>query len=78
MPVTEIPAVSERPTLTIPEAGAILGMKRSAAYRGVNDGRIPAVYVTAATMRVPTASLRTMLGLPIDGPAITLSKSGGE
>ena len=64
------PAVLERllrqPTVSVPEAGAMLGMHYNAAYRAARDGRLPSIRVSSR-VRVPTAALKRMLGL--DEPA---------
>lgn len=64
-----IPWPDEKPTLKIVEAAEILNISRTAAYRSVKDGHIPTVQVTGRKIVVPTASLRAMLGLPIERDA---------
>lgn len=71
-----IPAVAEQPALSIPDAGRPLGLNREAAYRAAKDGHLPTVQISERRWVVPTASLRTMLGLPIDGPALELPTGG--
>lgn len=68
-----IPAVKEQPTLKITDAGAILELNRDQAYRAARNGHLPTLRVSTRRSVVPTATLRAMLGLPIDGPAIDLS-----
>jgi len=48
-------------TMTIPEAAALLGISRSAAYRAVTRGEIPSVRI-GRRLLVPTAKLYTILG----------------
>ncbi len=56
------------PTLTIPEAGRLLGISRSAAYRAAAKGEIPTLRI-GRRLLVPTAKLFDMLGWPHDTPA---------
>ena len=49
------------PTLTIPEAGRLLGISRSAAYRAAAKGEIPTIRI-GRRLLVPTAKLFDMLG----------------
>lgn len=49
-------------TLTITRAGEILGIGRSAAYAAAQRGEIPTVRI-GGRLVVPTAKLRTMLGI---------------
>lgn len=64
----EIPKVSEHPTLRVwPDAGLLLGYRsKTAAYRAVRSGHIPVVQLSERRWVVPTAALRTMLGLPLE------------
>lgn len=64
-----LPFSSERPTLPIwPDAGKALGYNsKSAAYRSAKAGHIPTVQLSERHWVVPTAALRTLLGLPIEG-----------
>lgn len=61
-----IPDVSDTPVVSIPEAGALLGLSRSAAYRAAKSGHLPTVYLGERRQVVPTAALRKMLGLDVD------------
>lgn len=72
-----IPAVSEQPTMPIPDAGRILvpGMSTVTAYRAARKGILPTVAASEYRRVVPTARLREMLGLPIDGPGIDLDRA---
>ena len=47
-------------TLSIPEAGAVLGMSRMAAYRAATTGELPTIHLR--TLRVPVAKLAEMVG----------------
>ena len=49
------------PTMTVTEAGELLGLSRSAAYRAVEAGQLPTVQF-GRKLRVPTPRLMTMLG----------------
>lgn len=49
------------PTLTVPEAGELLGLSRSAAYRAVDAGELPVIRF-GGRLRVPTPRLLSMLG----------------
>lgn len=55
-----------RPVLTIPEAGAYLGLSRSTAYELARLGRLPVVRFSERRLRVPTAALLALL----DGGAL--------
>lgn len=63
-----IPSPHERPTLTVPEVGELLGIGRSAAYAAVASGAIPSIRVSARRLVVPTAAVRRMLELDPDPP----------
>jgi Helix-turn-helix domain len=54
---TSIPSPA---TLSIPEAGRVLGLGRSAAYDAARRGRLPVLWF-GRVGRVPTAALRRML-----------------
>lgn len=51
----------ERLTCTVPEAGALLGIGRDAAYRAASRGDIPVLRV-GRRLLVPMVALRRMLG----------------
>ena len=76
-----IPFPSEKPWLSIPEAGPHIGCKsRSAAYRAAKSGGLPTIRISERHWVVPTAALRALLGLPIESdqtaPAVSdLAKS---
>jgi hypothetical protein len=54
------------PTMSVPEAGRWIGVGAYAAYEAARDGTIPTIRI-GRLLRVPTASLATMLGLSTDG-----------
>ena len=49
------------PTIGIEEAGELLGMCRSSAYRAAKRGEIPTIRLNGR-LHVPTARLRELLG----------------
>jgi excisionase family DNA binding protein len=53
----------DRATLTVEEAAEVLRISRSAAYRAVSRGEIPALRV-GRSVRVLTWKLRELLGEP--------------
>lgn len=52
------------PTLTVTEAGELLGLSRSAAYRAVEAGQLPVIRF-GGRLRVPTPQLLAMLGAAV-------------
>ena len=52
------------PTLTVEQAGQVLGLGRSSAYEAARLGRLPTLRLSERRVVVPTAALRLMLGLP--------------
>ncbi len=63
-----MPTIHDYPaTMTVEEAGELLGLSRSSAYRGAARGEIPTIRV-GRRLLVPTAKLLAMLG--IDAPAV--------
>jgi excisionase family DNA binding protein len=52
----------ERPTISIEEAGIVLGISRWGAYQAAKTGELPTVRF-GRRVRVPTAALRRMLAL---------------
>lgn len=56
------------PTLTIDEAGEMLGISRRSAYRAAARGELPTLRL-GRRLLVPTPRLLTLLGLAIDEPA---------
>jgi excisionase family DNA binding protein len=57
-----IPTATETPTMTVEEAGALLGISRSSAYEACRRGEIPALRIGSRWI-IPTISIRAMLGL---------------
>lgn len=57
-----VPDPQTRPTISVPEAGELLGLKRSSSYEAAHRGDIPTIAV-GRQMRVPTAKLLALLGL---------------
>ncbi|MEV0152064.1 helix-turn-helix domain-containing protein [Nonomuraea sp. NPDC050733] len=61
------PGPLQRPTMTVREAAAVLGIDRGAAYDAVRRGELPALRIGRKII-IPTAPVRAMLGLaPLDG-----------
>ncbi len=60
---TETPTLdwTRRPTLSVEEAGEVLGVSRDLAYRAAARGDIPVIRVGPKRLRVPTARLLAML-----------------
>ena len=57
-----IPDPAIRPTMTIPEAGAAVGLSASAAYRAAERGELPTLRI-GRRLVVLVAPLRRQLGL---------------
>ena len=53
--------IANRPTITVPEAGAVLGLGRDAAYAAAHRGEIPTLKF-AHRLVVPVPRLLQMLG----------------
>lgn len=47
--------------LTVSEAGEVLGLSRSAAYRAVDSGFLPTVRISKTQRRVPKQALLDLL-----------------
>lgn len=58
-----IPDPNTEPTITVPRAGRILGMGRSAAYAAAKDGRLPIVAISPNRNVVLTADFLAQYGL---------------
>ena len=54
-----------QPTMSVEEAGKVLGISRASAYEGVRAGEIPSIRIGRQTL-VPTAAVRWMLGLDLE------------
>ncbi|WP_228010474.1 helix-turn-helix domain-containing protein [Nonomuraea phyllanthi] len=52
----------QRPTMTVAEAAALLGLHRDAAYDAVRRGDLPSLRIGRKIL-IPTAKLAGMLGL---------------
>ena len=63
---TVLDQLTGRVVLTIPEAGAIVGLGRSASYVAARRGELPTLRF-GGRLVVPTALLRRMLGLDVEG-----------
>src|SRR5689334_2211745 len=74
----KLPEPTERPTITVAEAGAVLGLSRSASYGAARAGAIPTLRF-GRRLLVPTHQLRGMLGMPEGGEstAETHGATGG-
>ena len=57
-----IPTSEDRAVLTVPEAGALVGLGRAASYDAARRGDLPTIKI-GRRMWVPTAKFRSMLGL---------------
>jgi len=55
-----------RQTLTVEEAGRLLGISRNSAYEAARRGELPAIRI-GKRLIVPRAALEKLLGAPIDG-----------
>jgi excisionase family DNA binding protein len=55
-----VPDPRERPTLTVTEAAAMLGIGRQTYYEAVARGEVPAIRIGRRIV-VPTAALRAFL-----------------
>ncbi|WP_371517719.1 helix-turn-helix domain-containing protein [Kitasatospora sp. NBC_01300] len=57
-----LPDPQVQPTMTVPEAGRLLGLERAASYNAARRGDIPTITV-GRRLLVPTAKMRVLLGL---------------
>ena len=57
-----LPEPTDRPTLTVEEAGAYLRISRASAYAAARSGEIPTIRC-GRRLLVPTAAFRQLLGL---------------
>ena len=62
MNTQSLPDPFTTPTLTVPVAGSLIGLGRSASYEAAERGDIPTIRI-GRRMLVPTAKLLDMLGL---------------
>lgn len=58
----KIPTPDQQPTVTVEEAGTLLGISRGSAYEAARSGDLPTIRIGRRLM-VPTAALRKMLAL---------------
>lgn len=80
MSATTTTAASGPLTLTVEEAGRLLGISRGAAYRAAACGQIPTIRL-GRRLLVPTARLHQLLGLadpdaPVDVDGETVEETG--
>jgi excisionase family DNA binding protein len=54
---------SQRRTLSVPEAGAMLGISTSSAYRAARDGSLPTIRIRGRVL-VLAAALSALMGDP--------------
>jgi excisionase family DNA binding protein len=66
-PVTPIPDPALKPTLSVEEAGRLLGISRTTAYNAAKTGDIPTIKISGRKL-VPTARLRDLLGIADASP----------
>jgi hypothetical protein len=57
-----MPDPHDKPTLTVPEAGAFFGLSPDRSYAAARSGDLPLIRI-GQRMFVPTAALRELLGL---------------
>lgn len=55
------------PTIKVEQAGQLLGLSRTAAYRAASRGDLPTIRLNGR-LYVPTAKLLTMLGYRVQEP----------
>lgn len=66
MTVAELVGLEElQPTISVEEAGRVLGISRSTAYRAASCGQLPTLRI-GRRLLVPTAKLLDLLGVAID------------
>jgi excisionase family DNA binding protein len=53
------------PTITVEQAGEVLGISRRSAYRAATTGELPTIKL-GRRLLVPTARLFDLLGLPTE------------
>ncbi|WP_431681170.1 helix-turn-helix domain-containing protein [Kitasatospora sp. KL5] len=62
-----LPDPQVQPTMTVPEAGRLLGLQKAASYNAARRGDIPTISV-GRRLLVPTAKLRALLGIDAVAP----------
>lgn len=50
-----------RPTITVEEAAAIMGISRALAYKAARNGELPVLHI-GRRMLIPVGALRQLLG----------------
>ncbi len=60
----------ERPTVSVEQAGVLIGVSRGLAYEAVRSGEIPSIRV-GKRLLVPVAALRRLLGEKSDATGDT-------
>lgn len=63
---------TERLVVTVPEAAAILGIGRNAAYNAVAERQIPFIRI-GNSIRIPVSGLKELLGLVASGKSGLIS-----
>jgi excisionase family DNA binding protein len=58
----DVSMLYDRPTISVPEAGHILGIGRNSAYEAAKRGEIPVIRL-GRLERVPCVPFRRLLGL---------------
>ncbi len=61
MKVLTINQLKSRATVSVPEAGAVLGISRNGSYQAAKRGEIPVIKI-GGRLVVPTARLLRLLG----------------
>ena len=64
----DIVKVLTQPTVDVPLAARVLGVGKNAAYSAARNGSLPSFKI-GSQIRVPSAKLREMLGLPPHPPS---------
>ncbi|WP_062385917.1 excisionase family DNA-binding protein [Demequina iriomotensis] len=57
----DLDEIRKRPTITVTEAGQLLGVSRGSAYDAVRDGTIPSIRVGRRYV-IPTARFLALIG----------------
>lgn len=60
-----VPNAEEIPLMSVSDAAAAMGLKKTAGVRAANEGTLPTITINGRR-RVVTADLRRMLGLDVD------------
>jgi excisionase family DNA binding protein len=61
----KLPNPQDRPTLTVREAAAIIGVGAQTYYEGAARGRLPALRLSPRRIVVPTAQLWALLRMEV-------------